>query len=98
MLGDMTFSAAQRNKLAQLLIELGPDAPTLCEGWETKDMAAHLWIRKNRVDAAAGMFISKLENRLENLTQETLSRNYEDVVNEWAAEIGRASCRERMWL
>lgn len=85
MLGDMTFSAAQRNKLAQLLIELGPDAPTLCDGWETKDMAAHLWIRENRVDAAAGMFISKLENRLENLTQETLSRNYEDVVKEWAA-------------
>ena len=63
MLGDMTFSAAQRNKLAQLLIELGPDAPTLCEGLETKDMAAHLWIREHRVDAAAGMFISKLDNR-----------------------------------
>ncbi len=85
MLGDMTFSAAQRNKLKELFLQLGPNAPTLCEGWETKDLAAHLWIRENRVDAAAGMFISQLQPRLERLTEETLARDYETVVQEWAA-------------
>ena len=85
MLGDMTFSAAQRNKLKELFLHLGPNAPTLCEGWETKDLAAHLWIRENRVDAAAGMFISQLQPRLEHLTEETLARDYEAVVQEWAA-------------
>ena len=59
MLGDMTFSNAQRSQLAALLIDLGPNSPTLCEGWETKDLAAHLWIRENRIDAAGGMFISR---------------------------------------
>ena len=85
MLGDMTFSAAQRNKLKELFLQLGPNAPTLCEGWETKDLAAHLCIRENRVDAAAGMFISQLQPRLERLTEETLARDYETVVQEWAA-------------
>ena len=85
MLGDMTFSSAQRSQLAKLLLDLGPDAPTLCEGWATKDLAAHLWIRENRVDAAGGMFISKLEPRLEQLTNETLERDYEEVVNQWAS-------------
>lgn len=85
MLGDMTFSSAQRNQLAHLFLELGPDAPTLCEGWETKDLAAHLWIRENRLDAASGMFIPQLESRLEDLTEQTLDRDFEDVVNSWAA-------------
>lgn len=83
MLGAMTFATAQRNQLADLLLELGPEAPTLCEGWETKDMAAHLWIRENRVDAAGGMFIEKLEDRLEDVTEETLDRDYEEVVEAW---------------
>src|SRR5699024_3921461 len=85
MLGDMTFSSAQRNQLAHLFLELGPNAPTLCEGWETKDLAAHLWIRENRLDAAGGMFIPQLEARLEDLTEQTLDRDFEDVVNSWAA-------------
>lgn len=34
----------------------GPDAPTLCEGWFTRDLAAHLWIREHRLDAAVGMY------------------------------------------
>lgn len=83
MLGAMTFAGAQRNQLANLLIELGPDAPTLCEGWTTKDLAAHLWIRENRLDAAGGMFVSKLEDRLEDVTNQVLDRDYEEVVSSW---------------
>ena len=42
-------------------------------------------IRENRIDAAGGMFISKLQPRLEEITQKTLERDYEEVVNEWAS-------------
>ncbi|HET9966584.1 MAG TPA: TIGR03085 family metal-binding protein, partial [Streptosporangiaceae bacterium] len=31
------------------------DAPTLCEGWTTGDLAAHLVLRERRPDAAAGV-------------------------------------------
>jgi uncharacterized protein (TIGR03085 family) len=41
--------------LCALLDKTGPDAPTLCEGWSTGDLAAHLVLRERRPDAAAGM-------------------------------------------
>ncbi len=33
--------------MCDLLDELGPDAPTLCEGWTTADLAAHLVLREH---------------------------------------------------
>lgn len=37
----------ERRRLCDLLLELGPDAPTLCEGWTTADLAAHLTLREH---------------------------------------------------
>jgi uncharacterized protein (TIGR03085 family) len=37
----------ERTELCDLLLELGPDAPTLCEGWTTADIAAHLVLREH---------------------------------------------------
>ena len=37
----------ERRQLCDLLEQLGPDAPTLCEGWTTSDMAAHLVLREH---------------------------------------------------
>jgi uncharacterized protein (TIGR03085 family) len=37
----------ERRDLCDLLLELGPDAPTLCTGWTTADMAAHLVLREH---------------------------------------------------
>lgn len=41
--------------MCALLDEKGPRAPTLCEGWATLDMAAHLVLRERRPDAGAGI-------------------------------------------
>jgi len=51
----VTFARDERAALAALLQESGPDAPTLCEGWQTGDLAAHLVLRERRPDAAAGI-------------------------------------------
>ena len=51
----MTHSRDERLALAALLAEKGPDAPTLCAGWTTGDLAAHLVLRESRPDAAAGV-------------------------------------------
>jgi uncharacterized protein (TIGR03083 family) len=40
-----TLAQEERNELCDLMLETGPDAPTLCEGWTTRDLAAHLVIR-----------------------------------------------------
>jgi uncharacterized protein (TIGR03085 family) len=37
----------ERVQVCDLLLELGPDAPTLCEGWTTADLAAHLVLREH---------------------------------------------------
>lgn len=37
----------ERQELCDLLLELAPDAPTLCEGWTTADLAAHLVLREH---------------------------------------------------
>src|ERR1700722_56391 len=49
----MTYAQQERTALASLLHETGPDGPTLCEGWQTRDLAAHLVLRERRPDAAA---------------------------------------------
>ncbi|MGR7027936.1 TIGR03085 family metal-binding protein [Geodermatophilus sp. URMC 62] len=48
------LAARERAALADLLDELGPDAPTCCEGWTTAHLAAHLVTRDRRPDAGPG--------------------------------------------
>jgi uncharacterized protein (TIGR03085 family) len=49
------FSQRERWALCDLLTELGPDSPTLCAGWRSADLAAHLLTRERRPDAALGV-------------------------------------------
>lgn len=81
----MSFQQKEREKLGQLLIEVGPDAPTLCEGWTTKDLAAHLFIRERRTHKAAGYLVPALKSATEKEEAKVKSRPYEEVVREWAA-------------
>jgi uncharacterized protein (TIGR03085 family) len=39
---------------------VGPDHPTLCGDWSTRDLAAHLVVRERRIDAAPGIMIPAL--------------------------------------
>ena len=45
----------EREAICNLFVELGPDAPTLCEGWTTADLAAHLVVRERRPDSGPGL-------------------------------------------
>ncbi|WP_115243649.1 TIGR03085 family metal-binding protein [Corynebacterium renale] len=81
----MSFAAAERRRLAQILHEVGPDQPTLCEEWLTRDLAAHLWVRERRMDAIAGMFLPFLEAHLQSTMDGVKDRDYDEVVEEWAS-------------
>ena len=48
------FADRERRELADLLAKVGPDAPTLCGGWDTAHLAAHLVVRDTRPDAMLG--------------------------------------------
>jgi uncharacterized protein (TIGR03085 family) len=49
-----SFVDRERDAVADLMTELGPDAPTCCAGWTTAHLAAHLVVRDRRPDAMAG--------------------------------------------
>src|ERR1019366_2363964 len=50
-----TIAQRERGTICDLFVELGPDAPTLCEGWTTADLAAHLVARERRPDSGPGL-------------------------------------------
>ena len=58
----------------------GPDAPTLCEGWTTRDLAAHVVVRERRPDAAGGILIKQLAPRLEKVMAEYTDKPYEELI------------------
>src|ERR1700728_766309 len=46
---------SEREGLCDLFAELGPDAPTLCTGWTTSDLAVHLIMCEARPQAWLGV-------------------------------------------
>jgi uncharacterized protein (TIGR03085 family) len=55
-----SIAQSERQALCNLLEERGPLAPTLCEGWTTSDLAAHLFVRENRPFASPGILFAPL--------------------------------------
>ena len=52
---DLSLAQQERTTLCDLFVEYGPAAPTLCEGWLTADLAAHLVVRERRPDSGPGL-------------------------------------------
>lgn len=74
------FTQSERKALADLLLTLGPDAPTLCTGWSTRDLAAHLVVRERRPDAAAGLVVPPLRGYGERVRERAATSAYPDLV------------------
>jgi uncharacterized protein (TIGR03085 family) len=53
----VTLPLARRERLAlcDAALELGPDVPTLCDGWDCRDLLAHLVVREHTVLGAVGI-------------------------------------------
>jgi uncharacterized protein (TIGR03085 family) len=65
----VSYARDERTALCALLDEKGPEAPTLCEGWRTRHLAAHLVLRERRPDAAAGILGGPLAGYTRRVTQ-----------------------------
>jgi uncharacterized protein (TIGR03085 family) len=65
-ISEVTLVESERAGLADTLASVGPDAPTLCAGWTTTDLALHVVLRE-RLDPAnpggAGADSARLERR-----------------------------------
>ena len=53
----MQFVEPSREVLAETLLAAGPGAPTLCEGWRTQELAAHLYLREHNPRVGLGMVL-----------------------------------------
>jgi uncharacterized protein (TIGR03085 family) len=76
------YARRERASLADLLLEVGPDAPTLCVGWATRDLAAHLVVRERRLDAMAGVVIPPLAGHGEHVRKQKAAEPYDRLVDE----------------
>jgi uncharacterized protein (TIGR03085 family) len=74
------FARSERRKLADLFSTLGPDAPTMCTGWVTRDLAAHLVLRERRPDAGLGVIIPPLRPHARNTQRAIAARPYPDLI------------------
>jgi uncharacterized protein (TIGR03085 family) len=78
-------SSELRAELAALLLEVGPDHPTLCTGWTTRDLAAHLFVREHRLDALPGIAIPWFASHTDHIQDQVAQRPFPDVVAGFAA-------------
>jgi len=76
----ISLAKSERAQLCDLLDRVGPDAPTLCEGWLARDLAAHLVLREGRPDAAPGIAIDWMSEWTTRVQHALASGNYRRLV------------------
>ena len=67
----------ERAAMCDSFEKFGADAPTLCEGWLTLDLAAHLVAREARSDAAIGLVVPLLAGHLQRVMDKYKERGYD---------------------
>ena len=58
---------SERQALCDTFEHVGPDAPTLCPPWRTRDLAAHLVLRERRPDAATGIWLERVREHTQRV-------------------------------
>ncbi|QZH62420.1 TIGR03085 family protein [Mycolicibacterium farcinogenes] len=76
----MSVAQRERAALVESMRAAGPDAPTLCEGWTARDLAAHLVVRERRLDAAPGILVPQLAGYTERVQQKVTEKSEWDAL------------------
>jgi uncharacterized protein (TIGR03085 family) len=72
---------AERAAMCDTFEAVGPDAPTLCEGWTTSDLAAHLIVREHRPDSLPGVIIGgPFAGHTERLMEQAKAKGYPAMI------------------
>jgi uncharacterized protein (TIGR03085 family) len=75
-----SHSAAERAALADALEAAGPHRPTLCDGWTTTELAAHLLTRERRPDSSIPMLVPALSGWSDRIRSKYATRPYADLI------------------
>jgi uncharacterized protein (TIGR03085 family) len=71
----------ERNVICDVFAEVGPDAPTLCAGWTTRDLASHLVVRETRPDAAVGILVKRAEPYSEKVRSSVAAKQWTELID-----------------
>ncbi|MGB2920809.1 MAG: TIGR03085 family metal-binding protein [Mycobacterium sp.] len=82
----MTVAQQERAALVATFRKVPPDASTLCEGWDARDLAAHLVVRERRLDAAPGILIPAFAGYTERVQGQLAASTDWDVLVDQVAE------------
>ena len=82
----MTEAQRERVALVETMRSVGPDAPTLCGDWTTRNLAAHLVVRERRLDATPGIAIPFLAGYTEKVQhQVAASAGWDELLDKIAS-------------
>jgi uncharacterized protein (TIGR03085 family) len=85
-LSSVSVAQRERAALVETMRSVGPEAPTLCEGWKTRDLAAHLVIREYRLDAAPGILIPFFAGRTDKVQNDVAQHtDWDELVDKVAS-------------
>ncbi|WP_432563267.1 TIGR03085 family metal-binding protein [Kineococcus sp. SYSU DK003] len=71
----------EREGLCDSALHLGPDAPTLCAGWDVRDLLVHLAVRDNRPDVVLGEAVPALRGHRDKVWSELAAQPFGDLVD-----------------
>ena len=82
----MTAAQRERAALVETMRAVGPDAPTLCGDWTTRELAAHLVIREGRLDATPGIAIPFLAGYTDKVQRQVAQTSeWDDLLDKIAS-------------
>ena len=74
-----SIAQSERTQLCALAQQLGPDAPTLCDGWTVRDLVVHLVLRDGH-PAAAAIVIPPLTPLLDRASERLARHDFDELV------------------
>ena len=92
---SQNWARIERESFADTLTTVGPDAATLCSGWNARDLAAHVVLRERRPDAAVGIMVPFLRNYTESVRKSMLGNDWSELVDQ--VKLGPPSWNPMGW-
>lgn len=78
----MSLASDERAAICDEFERVGPDRPTLCDGWDTRALLAHLLVRERQPWAAPGILVAALAPITEKAMASYDETPWEQMVGE----------------
>lgn len=91
----MTWHQHERAALIDALTAAGPHAPTLCEGWQARHLAAHVLLRERSVRVGAGLAVPALAGAADRAISSLADTAQDDQG--FAALVARVAADPPAW-